>query len=133
MAEFGEQVFGKLALKRPATERKVKRGKKKLFEKIVQSTWLGIHARTGEHVIALPSGEAIRVRTIHRLSGDARWSPEAVPAIRALPRRPVPQRDDADPESRAAGQECRAESGQETDVGGSKLDRPQVAEGQKVP
>ena len=86
---FGEQVFGNLSLKRPATERKVTRGKRKVFERSVQRTWLGIHARTGEHVIALPSGEAIRVRTIHRLSGDARWSPKAVLAVCALPRRPV--------------------------------------------
>ena len=43
VAEFGKQVFGKLALKQPSTERKVKRGKRKLSERSVQGRWIGIH------------------------------------------------------------------------------------------
>ena len=54
-------------------------------------------------------------------------------AIRALPRRPVPQRDDADPMPRTAGQERPTEEGREDDVGGSNLERPIVMKDQKVP
>ena len=55
----GEEVLGWLALKKPSTDRKVKRGKRRLADSSVQGTWSGINVRTGEHVIALPSGEAI--------------------------------------------------------------------------
>ena len=132
MAEFGEQVFGKLALKKPSSDRKVKRGKRKLAERSVQGTWVGIHARTGEHVIALPSGEVIRVRTIHRVVGDARWSADAVLAVRALPGRPIPQRDGVDPGPRLMGREDPAQDEQGADAGGSKLERLEVLEDQKV-
>ena len=36
VAEFGEQVMGRLALKKPSTDRKVKRGKRKLAERVCQ-------------------------------------------------------------------------------------------------
>ena len=123
VAEFGEQVFGKLALHKPSTDRKVKRGKRKLAERSVKGTWIGINARTGEHVIALPSGEAIRVRTIHRVVGDARWSADAVLAVRALPRRPVPQRDDEDPSTRTVKQKASV----------PEAERPEVLEENRVP
>ena len=47
---------------------------------------LGVYPRTGEHIIALESGEAIRVRTAHWLPEPDRWSMDAVQAVRALPR-----------------------------------------------
>ena len=99
----------------------------------MKGTWVGIFLRTGEHIVVLPSGEAIRVRTIHRVPEEDRWDSEAVTAIRALPRRPVPQRDDADPMPRTAGQERPTEEGREDDVGGSNLERPIVMKDQKVP
>ena len=107
VAELGEQVIGKLALKRSSTDRKVKKGKRKLASRSVKGTWVGIFPCTGEHINVLPSGEAIRVRTIHRVPED-RWDSAAVAAIRALPRRPVPQQDDADLMPRTAGQGCPA-------------------------
>ena len=50
--------------------------------------WLGVYPRTGEHIIALESGEAIRVRTVHQLPEPDRWSVDAVLAVRALLRWP---------------------------------------------
>ena len=96
VAEFGEQVMGKLALKKPSTDRKVKRGKKKLAERCIKGTWIGIFPRTGEHVVALPSGEAIRVRTIHRLPAENRWDFAAIEAVKALPRKPIPFHEETD-------------------------------------
>ena len=89
VAELGEHVLGKLALKRPSTDRKVKKGKRKLAARSGKGTWVGIFPRTGEHIIVLPSGEAIRVRTIHRVPAEDRWDSAAVAAVRALPWRPV--------------------------------------------
>ena len=50
--------------------------------------WLGVYPRTAEHITALESGEAIRVRTVHRLPEPDRWSRDAVQAVRSLPRKP---------------------------------------------
>ena len=88
---------------------------------------------TGEHILVLPSGDAIRFRTIHRVPEQDRWNSAAVTAIRALPRRPLPQRDDADPMPRTAGQERPAEDGRKVDVGGSNLERSLVMKDQRVP
>ena len=136
VAEFGEQVMGRLAFKKPSTDRKVKRGKRKLAERCVRGTWVGIFPRTGEHVIVLPSGEAIRVRTIHRFPAEDRWDPAAVAAVQALPRRPVPSRADTEPTARAAARD--GTPAQATAIGdakpaeratdGSKLERPQTNE-----
>ena len=91
----------------------MKRGKRTLEERSVQGTLVGIHVRTGEHVIALPSGKAICVRIIHRLSGG-----------------PEPQRYDAEPAPRNSGREQPAEDSEEAEVGGSKLERSQAMKGQ---
>ena len=103
----------------------------------VKGTWVGIFPRTGEHIIVLPSGEAIRVRTVHRLPAEDRWDPTEVAASRALPRRPVPQRSDAEPSARTAARE-QAEPGRDIEIAdqciiGSRLERPQVATQSKVP
>ena len=128
--------MGKLALKKPSTDRKMKRGKRKLAERCIQGTWVGIFPRTGEHVIVLPSGEAIRVRTIHRLPAEDRWDPAAVEAVQALPRRPVPSRAETEPIVRTA--DCDGAAAQAAASGdaehaeratdGSKLERPQTKE-----
>ena len=143
VAEFGEQVMGKLALKKPSTDRKVKKGKRKLAERSVRGTWVGIFPRTGEHVIVLPSGEAIRVRTIHRIPVEDRWDPAAVAAVRATPRRPVPSRADTEPTPREAernraqgavdGEQAQAGTAGDAEraertTDGSKLERPQTSE-----
>ena len=125
--------MSKLACK-PSTDRKVKRGKRKLAERCVRGTRVGIFRRTGEHVIVLPSGEAIRVRTIHRFPAEDRGDPAAVAAVRALPRRPVPSRADTEPTARAAArdgtpaQATAIEDAKpaERATDGSKLERPQT-------
>ena len=61
IAEFGEQVMGKLAKKQPGSTKKVKRGKTKLEPQSIRGTWLGIWPRTGEHLLAVHNGEVIRV------------------------------------------------------------------------
>ena len=124
--EFGEQVRGKLAMKKPSTEKKVKRGKKKLAERNVLGTWLGIHPRTGEHVIAIHTGEAIRVRSVHRVVPEERWSPDAVRAVQALPRRPGPEQ--TEPAPRRLGED---QSGKESS--GANLEQPEPEDRQAVP
>ena len=93
MAEFGEQVMGKLTKKKPICTKKAKRGKTKLTAQSIRGTWLGIHPRTGEHLLAVHTGEVVRVRTIHRLPAEKQWDAEAVLAIRATPRSPRPRED----------------------------------------
>ena len=96
-----------------------------------------IFPRTGEHVIVLPSGEAIRGRTIHRIPVEDRWDPAAIIAVRALPRRPAPSDLML---CRQPGQqlENQADSGKDVEaaerfIDRSKLERPQVADQNKVP
>ena len=76
------------------------RGKKKLAARSLPGIWLGVYPRTGEHIIALESGEAIRVRTVHRLPEPDRRSMDATQAGRALPRRPNPNAAERDPAPR---------------------------------
>ena len=70
VAEFGEQVIVKLAKKKPTSTKKAKRSKTKLTAQSIRGTWLGIHPRTGEHLLAVHAGEVVRVRTIHRLPAE---------------------------------------------------------------
>ena len=72
VAELGEQVLGKLALKRPSTDRKVKKGKRKLAQRSVQGTWLGIFVRTGEHIIAVRRRQEWRAE-MSRSARDQSW------------------------------------------------------------
>ena len=91
---FGEKVMGRLVLKKPSIDRTDSRGKTKLASRSLPSVWLGVYPRTGEHIVALESGEAIRVRTVHRLPEADRWSADAMLAVRALPRKPHPKSAD---------------------------------------
>ena len=59
VAEFGEQVIVKLTAQS------------------IRGTWLGIHPRTGEHLLAVHTGEVVRVRTIHRLPAEKQCDAEA--------------------------------------------------------
>ena len=113
-------------MKKPSAEKKAKKGKKKLAERNVLGTWLGIHPRTGEHVIAIHIGEAIRVRSVHRVVFEERWSPDAVRAVRALPRRPGAGQTDPAPRLLV----------EETDGGGASganLDQLEPEEQRAVP
>ena len=67
----------------------------------IRGTWLGIHLRTGEHVLAVHICEVVRLRIIHRLPAEKQWNPEAVLTIRAMPRSPSPRED---PELRLVGE-----------------------------
>ena len=91
IVEFGEKVLGKLAMKKPSTDKKVKRGKKKLASRSVEGIYVGIYPRTGEHLIVKKSGEVIRVRTVNRVVIEDRWVLEDILAVRATPRRPNPR------------------------------------------
>ena len=132
VAEFGEQVLGKLALKKPGTgskdgSKKNKKGKRKLAERSVQGTWIGIYPRTREDIIELASGKAIRVRTIHRLVEEKRWSSDAIFNVRSKPRRPNPDDDSAEPRAQNAQVDSEAR------ICGEGLGRPETADGTKVP
>ena len=54
------------------------------------ATWVGIDAKTNEHVVVIgEGGAAIRVRTFLRRPASDRWNVDAVKAMQACPR--VPQ------------------------------------------
>ena len=127
LAEMGEQVMGKLALKRPANVKKTKRGKKKLEARCVKGTWVGIYPRTGEHILVTTAGDAIRVRTIHRLVEEERWNADVVLAIRSTPRKPCPSAGHADPMPR------RVEASEEQPTSGANLERPETDEWRSCP
>ena len=100
MFHFGESVMGRLSFKKPGNKKKASRGKKKLAARSLPGIWLGVYPRTGEHIVALESGEAIRVRTVHRLSAEDQWNADAVLAVRALPRKPSPNDTAGEPRPR---------------------------------
>ena len=50
---FGEKVLGKLALKKPSTNRKVSRGKMKIAARSLPGVWLVVYPRAGEPIIAV--------------------------------------------------------------------------------
>ena len=62
---------------------------------------------------------------------EKRWDAAAVIAVRALPRKPVPQREDISPQTRMASRDELERQGPILD--GSKLERPQVINEDKVP
>ena len=96
VAGFSEQVMGKLAKKKekkkkkPGSTKNVRRGKTKLTAQSLRGTWLGIHARAGEQLIAVHTGDVLRVWTIHRIVAERRLEAARVLGIRAMPRRPGP-------------------------------------------
>jgi len=89
MVEIGEQVMAK-----PLRGKKSNR-KMSLKDRWVFATWVGIDARTNEHIVVLgDGGAAIRVRTVLRRPASDRWNPEAIKNIRATPRTPNPADED---------------------------------------
>ena len=92
--------MGRLSIKKPSNKKKASRGKKKLAARSLPGIWLGVYPRTGEHIVALASGEAIRVRIVHRLAASDQWDAEAALAVRALPRKPSPDGPAGEPRPR---------------------------------
>ena len=97
-----------------------------MAERNVLGTWLGIHPRTGEHVIAFHIGEAIRVRSVHRVVLEERWSPDAVRAVRALPRRPGPGQTEPAPR-------LLVEQPSGKEASGANLEQPEAEERRAAP
>ncbi len=89
LVEIGEVVLAKLALRR-REKGKAKKQKRKLAHRCVQAIWVGQVARTGEHIVVLDNGDAMRCRTIKRVPFENRWDPERALLIRATPRCPAP-------------------------------------------
>ncbi len=93
--EFGEQVLIKPKRKIAKQEKRVS-----MKEKWLDGTWLGWDDRTGEHLVAIPSGPVVRVRSVRPVAEGSRWSAEAVEKIIATPNEPNPknrQQGDAPP------------------------------------
>ncbi len=95
VVEIGETVLAKLVNK-PIRKGKEEKQKKKLAERSVQAVWVGQMARTGEHVVIGPNGDALRCRTVRRVPTEERWCAERVLRIRATPRHPTPSRRRSD-------------------------------------
>ncbi len=89
MVEFAELVLAKLALRR-REKGKAKKQKRKLAHRCVEAIWVGQVARTGEHIVVLDNGDAVRCRTIKRVLVERRWDPERALLIKATPRCPAP-------------------------------------------
>ena len=87
--EIGEVVLAKLVSRRRKKGKKDKQ-RKKLAEQAVEAIWVGQMARTGEHIVAQPNGDAFRCRTVRRVPEEDRWSLEKVLSIEATPRKPSP-------------------------------------------
>ena len=129
IVELGERVFAKLSLKRPATKRKAKHGKRKLAARSVEGIWAGIYPRTGEHLVIRHDGEAIRVRTIHRVVEQERWNVDMIRGVRATPRRPNPDLEaKEDIDAKLATEEPVSR-----EAGGADLGAPEHSEAHTAP
>jgi hypothetical protein len=115
MAEFGEQVLGKLARQRMSRKVRSKNTtvKRKMNARMVQGTWVGQILKTGENVIIAKSGKAVRVRTIKRLPFEQRWDAGLVTAITSTPRYPDPKNHEKEVEAKH-DEEIIGEDGKET-------------------
>ena len=84
--EIGEQVMAK-PLRGCKSQKKLS-----LKERWVFATWVGIDAKTNEHVVVICEGRvAIRVRTILRRPTSDRWNVDAKKTMQASPRVPNPE------------------------------------------
>ncbi len=77
MVEIGEVVLAKLVGKKRKKGKKDKQ-RKKLAEQSVEAIYAGQVARSGEHVVAQPGGDAFRCRTVRRVPLEDRWNLEKV-------------------------------------------------------
>lgn len=88
--EFGEQVLAKHS----RLDKKIAR-KGPSMSRAVAGTWVGMHDATGENIVIIEAGKAMRVRTIFRRPLSERWNYEVVSKITCNPLRPDPSREDS--------------------------------------
>ena len=65
-------------------------------------------ARTCEHILIKPNGDAARCRTVFRVLAQDRWDAKAVLAIRGIPRRTAPSSAESMIRASIAGEEGEA-------------------------
>ena len=133
--EIGEVVLAKLATRR--TGKILSRHKKKLLARSVRAVCVGQVSRTGEHIVIVPSGDAVRCRTIFRVPEDERWNKDLIFAIQGTPRTPAPSRkdperleaqllDDNDKEAKPREQREPRQGGEAREHSGAALQQPEV-------
>ena len=83
--EIGEQVLAK-----PKRKTRSRSGNS-TRARWLKGTWVGWDERTGEHVVVLHTGQAVRIRSVRPVPESERWSAEAVRAMRATPHAPNPK------------------------------------------
>ena len=69
--------------------------------------------RSHESILIAEQGRAVRVRTIRRRPLAERWNLQAIEAVKATPRYPVPGSEDAEPKVQHTGEEQQEEVRQE--------------------
>ena len=117
--EIGEQVLAK-----PKRKTRSRSGNS-TRARWLKGTWVGWDERTGEHVVVLHTGQAVRIRSVRPVPESERWSAEAVRAMRATPNVPNPKDiDQRDPlPARDAKRKDDAARGQD-------LPEPEVRDGE---
>ena len=111
LVEMGEIVMAKLA-PRKIGNGKNKIQKNKLAPRSIRAVWVGQIARTGEHIVIKPNGDAVKCRSMKRVPIEERWRAEDVLKIVATPRYPTPsqaQADDDEIKAKVADEEANAE------------------------
>ena len=71
-------------------------GRDKLTSRWGTGVWLGVREESGEPLIGTAAG-VIKVRSIRRKAGDARWDESLFNAVEGTPWEPVPGRDSIEP------------------------------------
>ncbi len=71
---------------------KAKAQNKKLMQRSVPGIWVGQMVRTGEHIVIVENGDAIRCRTVKRTPLQDRWNADKIFAVVGTPRLPAPSR-----------------------------------------
>ena len=83
--EIGEQVLAK-------PKRRTNKSKSNSTRaRWVEGTWVGWDERTGEHIVVLSTGQAVRIRSVRPLPESERWNAKAVQAMKATPNVPNPK------------------------------------------
>ena len=109
IVELGEVVMAKFVTKKKK-HGKVKQQKKKLAPRSTEAVWVGQSSRTGEHIVVLPNGDAMRCRTVRRVPIEKRWNVDMIRAIQGTPRVPAPSRTKSDRIDRRLADDAVAEA-----------------------
>lgn len=132
VVEFGEVVMAKLVTK-ARSKGKTKTQKNKLLPRSVAGVWVGQMTRTGEHIVILENGDAMRCRTVKRVPIEDRWNADKVFSVIGTPRLPAPSRRNPHAiDTRKADDEPAARDGEaQRAPEGERLERdhPEVAHG----